>query len=269
MTQTTLFRWSSRDLWSGGVSWLDIPESERKRPRVCPCCDTSLLRRVTSRDDWDRSDDSSRCPLCGWDYTYHSENQEFGVGDGLYVSTLLTLQSNHAQPALTALAMHLRKNFADIYRLDWRQLEHLVADVFRAHGHEVVLTSPTKDGGADVLLFHESEGQLYSIVEVKKRKGSRSVGVDLVRNLVGAAIDWGVQEAYLVTTSRISRPAKDLSLRYRARGLEVDLVAASELFQLLQIYDRSIPRLEFLSATARSALIEANRNTWSHEGWTG
>jgi hypothetical protein len=74
---------------------------------------------------------------------------------------------------------------------------------------------------------------------------------------VGAAVDWEVRKAYLVTSTRTTRDARELASDYRKKGYEVDLVAGSDLLSMLKVYNSGVPRLEYLSKKIRDELILA------------
>lgn len=114
-------------------------------------------------------------------------------------------------------------------------------------------TQPTADGGADIVLL--SNGNTHAIVECKKYAESRTVGVELVRSLVGACVDWNVRRAYLVTTTGISATARAKASDYRRLGYDIDLVAATELAKLLEVYNSDLPPLGELDVDARRHVI--------------
>jgi restriction system protein len=67
-----------------------------------------------------------------------------------------------------------------------RRFEETVAELFRRMGYDVVLAPRAKDGGIDVLAFQKgSVGTLLTVVECKRFRPDRKVGVGLVRSLYG------------------------------------------------------------------------------------
>jgi restriction system protein len=107
------------------------------------------------------------------------------------------------------LVHQLTKTPEKIYDVSSRQFEQLIADLFNDMGWEVELTKATRDGGRDILA-HLNTGtmKLLCLIEAKKHRKDRPVGVQLVRNLYGTFCDEQANSAMLVTTSYFSEDAK-------------------------------------------------------------
>lgn len=235
---------------------------------TCPCCTSEVVveqRDYVYRDAFPfhkRKAGSSvgnyTCPLCGWcrekHYLWDRESELYEAR----VSALKSFDINSSEVALKELGTHLRRRFSDIYSLSWRRFEELIADVFAAHGMDVVLTQETRDGGADILLYRRSR-KLYGIVECKKYADTRKVGVTPVRTLVGAAVDWNTRRAVLVTSSDFSSVARSKALDYLRKGYDIDLVAASDLLRLLEVYNERLLPLHLLTQEDRERIIRSNK----------
>ena len=236
------------------------------RPEVCPACATHLAHQK-ERVDFERFDfkTASLCPLCGWADLFVHENEEFGLWEST-VSVLREFDINSPQVAFRELGSHLRTRSGDLYDLHWRRFEELVGDVFREHGFRVVLTAPTKDGGADLLLLAQ-DGGLFAIVECKKYAEHRRIGVDLVRTLVGAAVDWQVRDAYLVTSSEPALDAVAKAQDFARSGYRVTLIGASTFLELLGAYNHQMPRLDRLTDSDREQIIQGNRTILRTANW--
>jgi HJR/Mrr/RecB family endonuclease len=235
-------------------------------PLSCPACQTKLITKETGKrwvtDQWSFRAD---CPLCAWQLiTDWARHMDWCAGDtaatesSLCVSILKELTVELARTAISELGAHLRKNFSDIYNLDWRCFEELICDVFRAYGFDAVLTQPSADGGADVLLFKHQTTGLYAIVECKKYRPDRKIGVEAVRALVGAAVQWNVRRAYLVTTSDFTSVARMAAGLYAQHGYEIDLYAAADLLQLLGVYNDRLPPIWNITENFRAELTRIN-----------
>lgn len=255
---STLFRWKSLSLRRQRAEYI---------PSRCPNCQTALICKEAGKpwiaEQWNFHAD---CPLCGWQLKADwARYMDWCAGDtgatesSLCVSVLRELTVELARTAISELGAHLQKNFADIYTLDWRRFEELVCDVFRAHGFDAVLTQPSADGGADVLLFNHRTTGLYAIVECKKYRPDRKVGVETVRALVGAAVQWNVRRACLVTTSDFTSVARTAAGLYAQHGYEIDLYAAADLFQLLGVYNERLPPIWNITEDFRAELTRINR----------
>lgn len=114
------------------------------------------------------------------------------------------------------LIERLKRQPRSIYDLPPRKFEELVADLLADLGYEVEITPPTRDGGKDILAkMNTPHGKLLCLVEAKKYRADRPVGVELVRQLYGTLIDANATSAMLVTTSYFSPDAKTFQQRHR------------------------------------------------------
>ncbi|HWM93905.1 MAG TPA: restriction endonuclease [Thermoanaerobaculia bacterium] len=118
--------------------------------------------------------------------------------------------------AREALVEALRKRPESIYDLSPRKFEELIADLLTNMGWEVELTGVTRDGGKDMLAYLNTDlGRLLCLVEAKRYRRDRQVGVDLVRSLYGTLYDHQANSAMLVTTSSFSADARELQKKHQ------------------------------------------------------
>ena len=139
------------------------------------------------------------------------------------------------------IGTHLKHNFSDLYNLDWRRFEELVEDVFKNQGYRTRFAQATRDDGTDIILL-DKDGNKQAIVQVEKYADSKTVGVALVRQLIGAQVHHDVQTGYLVTTTEISDDALEFveTVNRKKRGLAVVLWDALRLMRELGVYDDSL-----------------------------
>ncbi len=197
--------------------------------------------------------------MCGWWYERHDRFP----ADSPIVSTateacLVTLDVDSPSLAIVELGTHLKRNYSDLFALSPRRFEQLVCDVFRRNGHEVILTQQTRDGGVDIIVTKDRQTGGFSIVECKRYAKTRTIGVGAVRMLLGTAIDWGAQTAYLVTSTNFSGIALEKADQLRERGYMIELMAASDLCLMLQVYNTALPTLDKLTDDARREIAEHN-----------
>lgn len=96
-----------------------------------------------------------------------------------------------------------------LHALSPRRFEELVADLFERQGYVVELTPATRDGGKDLYVArHDQFGRLMTIVECKRYRQDRPVGLAVVQRLYGVVQSERVNAAMVVTTSSFSRPAR-------------------------------------------------------------
>jgi HJR/Mrr/RecB family endonuclease len=113
------------------------------------------------------------------------------------------------------LIRQLKSSPDTIYDITSRDFEELVAELLRDQGFEVHLTSPTRDKGRDILAFtHKGPITLLTLIEAKKYRKDRPVGIHLVRQLYGTFCNEQASSAMLVTTSHFSPEAKQFVQKY-------------------------------------------------------
>jgi restriction system protein len=114
------------------------------------------------------------------------------------------------------LLERLKARPQDIHQIDHRKFEELIAELLKDMNFDVELTPATRDGGRDVLAYWNSPiGRLLCLVEAKKNRLDRPVGIQIVRGLYGTLMDEQATSAMLVTTSDFSSEARKFERRHR------------------------------------------------------
>jgi restriction endonuclease Mrr len=108
--------------------------------------------------------------------------------------------------------------------MDPRQFEELVCNLFRQMGYLVEGTPYVGDGGADGYLYKDGQ---KTILQCKRVKGS--VGEPVLRDLYGTMYGNDAQLGLVVTTGRVSHPAKKW-----ANGKSIRIIELDELRTLLE-----------------------------------
>ena len=237
---------------------------------VCRFCGTKLIFR-NAHNSLSRSTTLTNCPLCGWNHVEDwAQEVVFTSGESLHrFSTLAQFDINSAELALSELGTHLKRNFADVYSLSWRRFEEIVENVLSLNGFRTVLTQPTRDTAADILILSQGGG-VDAIVECKRIARGRKITVNTIRVLIGAAVDWDVRRVSLVTTGELTKPAWWKVAGYRDKGYEFEIVKGHELLTLLGVYNDMMPPLANLDDDARREIIERNTRaliTEAQNGW--
>lgn len=112
-----------------------------------------------------------------------------------------------------------------------RLFEQLIAFLFEGLGFSVELTSVTRDGGADVIAFKSPApglSQIKTIIECKRYTTNKKVGVDIVRQLIGAMHSFKAPQGIIVTTSFFTNEAELL-----ASSSSIDLIDRGKLLKML------------------------------------
>lgn len=104
----------------------------------------------------------------------------------------------------------LRDSPQGLFQLTPRRFEEIVTEILKEQGCEVHLTPSSGDGGLDIYASYPTPfGRMLCLVEVKRYRSDRPVGVELVRNLYGTLCAKEANSAMLVTTSRFTKGAED------------------------------------------------------------
>jgi Restriction endonuclease/NB-ARC domain len=107
------------------------------------------------------------------------------------------------------LITRLCENPELMYQLRPRELEELVADLYSRQGFDVELTQATHDGGVDMYVASYGPfGRATTLVDVKRNRPDRPVGVDVLRQLYGVVESKRATAGVLVTTSFFSPQAQ-------------------------------------------------------------
>lgn len=118
--------------------------------------------------------------------------------------------------ASEALITNLKKRPEDMRNLTPRQFEQMLAELLDDMGWEVELTQATRDGGKDILAYMNTElGRLLCLVDAKRYREDRTIGVGMVRTLYGTLCDYQANSAMMVTTSSFSPDAKEFQQRHQ------------------------------------------------------
>lgn len=96
-----------------------------------------------------------------------------------------------------------------MYDLHPRRFEELLAELFARQGFDVELTKQTRDGGYDLWVVHHTPaGSLLTLVDAKRNRADRPVGVGIVRQLYGVVEATRASAGLIATTSFFSPEAK-------------------------------------------------------------
>ena len=145
-----------------------------------------------------------------WDQSYHPDHTETLYDESLALgraadSTEIAVAS-HA--AWLGLIDRLARNPDQLRELPPRKFEELIAELLIRDGMEVQLTPETRDGGRDILAFHETPiGRLLYLIECKRHQPSNPVGIAIVQRLYGVLSQERASAGLVVTTSRFSKAA--------------------------------------------------------------
>lgn len=111
-------------------------------------------------------------------------------------------------PSIPLLAK-IQRRLLQLDDLNWRQFEHLIAQMLETDGYKVELMKGTKDGGVDVVAVRDlgPTGLFKSVWQAKKHRSDRKVGLSVVRELADTRLEHGASKAIIVTTSVLTSGA--------------------------------------------------------------
>ncbi|SON49354.1 restriction endonuclease [Vibrio tapetis] len=119
-----------------------------------------------------------------------------------------------------------QKSTEPLKAMNWIEFESYVGEFFKCNGYEVKQQlSPAADGGVDIWL--KKEGEL-SLVQCKQWK-TRSVGVQVLREMYGVMLDNQAARMIIVTTGNFTREARQF-----AKGKRFWLVSGDELVNMVE-----------------------------------
>lgn len=133
-----------------------------------------------------------------------------------------------------AMVDALKKRPEDIFNLSARQYEELVAELLKDMGYDVELTPATRDGGKDILAYFKTDCATFlCLVEAKRYRSDRRIGVELVRTLYGTLVDHQANSAMMVTSSSFSKDASDFQKKHK---YQLSLRDYTDLIDWIQNY---------------------------------
>ena len=112
-----------------------------------------------------------------------------------------------------------------------RTFEHLIERLYSARGYTTKLTPRQKDGGYDVLALNDEAGHRARI-HIECKKWEDNIGVPTIRGLLGVVADNKATGGICVTTSDLTRTAKE----FVARNSQLDFIDGRALIRLLNEY---------------------------------
>ena len=242
-------------LQESGPTW-DVPEEAAVytgfRDR-CPYCKNGYAESTPPYADptAEQRGQSAQncCLLCGFWFGQYIEVAPMApiVTQILDVARLKSFGVNAPELALGELGAHLKRRFRDVYSLTPRRFEELVGDIYKSMGFEVRLTQQTRDGGYDIILLEHQSGN-QTIVECKRYADTRTVGVGIVRQVLGVQLAKGIRTATIVTSTRFTPDAAELAVEVNdgVSGYTIELIDADALLKALNVYNNALPPLHLV-----------------------
>lgn len=152
------------------------------------------------------------------------------VEDPIFISKLKNVTPEEYQRTLQ-LIQDLNSCFTNIYNVNRREFEFIVAELVRRKGFKVEVTKKTRDGGKDIIAIKNISGiPIKIIVECKHPDFGNPVGVDVVRSLYGVHNSKnGPNKSLLVTSSYLTKDAKNFVANETNSQWEIGLYDLQDL----------------------------------------
>jgi restriction system protein len=131
-----------------------------------------------------------------------------------------------------ALVQQLAARPELMYELSPRKFEELMAELYDRAGYEVELTRASGDGGVDLYALQRAPfGSFLAVVDCKRHRANRPVGVGLIRQMRGTVEATDASVGVIATTSYFTKGAKEFQRDDKHRlGLQ-DFVSICEMLQ--------------------------------------
>jgi len=150
-----------------------------------------------------------------WDWLTSARKPEISVRWALWRTELPGMGESYFTATCSALIETLKRQPHLIFQLSPRQFELLVAKLLSDRGFVIQVTPATHDGGKDMLAWLDTGmNKFLCLVQTKRYRKGRPVGVETVRELYGVMKDQGASQAMIVTTSSFSRYARAFAQRH-------------------------------------------------------
>ena len=185
---------------------------------------TDISKKVQGSSDLHYliSDPSMCSPIIEYFDKLWNENEGLEI---VYEEILRTSVPNVSSIIITAsekrwgnIFKYLTKNPQDLFSLNPRRFEELVAELLFRNGMEVELTERSKDGGRDILAWTTTDmGRQLYLVECKRYNEKNPVGVGIVRALYGIIEAEKATGGIIVTTSKFTKGAINFARTFEHR----------------------------------------------------
>ncbi|MBN1695895.1 MAG: restriction endonuclease [Spirochaetales bacterium] len=115
----------------------------------------------------------------------------------------------------------------ELYRLEWRKFEELLAAIFRNQGYVTELGPGWGDGGIDLRLIQkDSIGRMITLVQAKKYKPEIPIRLEAVAALYGIVEHEKANRGLFVTTSKYLPGAREFAAK---QSYKLSLATSAEV----------------------------------------
>jgi len=156
------------------------------------------------------------------------------VPDNRIITDLNLINAN-----IPALIKFLSENPDHLHKIEPREFEEIIAEIFRSKGFEVELTTSTRDGGKDIIAIQRNVlgFETKYFIECKRYAPINKVGVELIRALHGVKNTRnGPNKVILATTSTFTKGAIDFATNQAPSEWDISLKDYDDILKWIRSY---------------------------------
>lgn len=109
-----------------------------------------------------------------------------------------------------------------------REFEIIIEKLYSAMGFKTELTKCTRDGGSDIIAKKNKPGN-QECLRIECKKYTASIGIKIIRELLGVVTSEKVNKGVIVTTSHFTKP----TISFVHENPRIELISGSQLVLLL------------------------------------
>jgi len=129
----------------------------------------------------------------------------------------------------------IAQNGAELQKVEWRILEHVLATAFEEFGFDAHLTAPAKDGGKDIILECVERGtRRRYVVEVKHWVCGQAVPGSHLKKFLNVVVNEKHDSGLFLSTSGFARNAYDSLVHLEHKRVRV--AGKEKVLSLCQLY---------------------------------
>lgn len=131
----------------------------------------------------------------------------------------------------------ISRDHNELYSLDWKKFEDLIAHLLEEYGWEITPMGYTKDAGIDLIAVRRvpPNVKFSMMVQCKKYRKERTVGVSVVKDVWATKWEKGFHHAMIATTSYFTKGALE-----KAESWKFDLRDHDSVVALCKEYGRIV-----------------------------
>lgn len=140
-----------------------------------------------------------------------------------------------------SIGMNSLKFTKSILKMNPRQFEIFIAELFKSNGYKTKLTKESNDGGKDVVAYKDKD-KIY--IECKRWSIDNPCGRVLLQKLIGASVGDNANKAIFITTSKYN----DNAIEYAKKVSWLELWDLNDILEML--YKTELKKIPWIFSKA-------------------